>query len=272
MAILRFLKDWGVIAIVAYVIVMSIVILSAIFKQCSVKNLAVITIFVLACFLIRGLVYKTILTNVEKITNQEISAYTTTELAYRSFSPLSDGGYDEERTRQYYAILGNYDGDRQKADQEALSILIQEIYENIELMPGFLLKKGRNAYNTTCELFWWLKQGLQEGEYKKAISSLLLVRIEEVVYLSVILFSSLGICIGNKARNDYKSFKLRNWMILFLVVFMIGTISVSLIIEDQSRYKYSVYWLWVYMAARGADMFGYAISNKIKYKKQTRKE
>lgn len=231
-----FFKDWGSVVLVA--VLLSAILLLVHYKEASQK-IAIIAAFVLL-LLVRMITSKAVIAYEEHRLGIPVGNNVIIAQMYGTLDPNSSGNYNREGNEEYYAIVEKHNYDYSAANKEALGILKSKIEKDFYLMPSLLLRKGTTAYvDDAAMMFCGLVESINdEGIITnyRAITQIIWF-VASVYYCMMVCFTLFG---GIYNRNPKKT---------FIMLCLIGTIMVSLVVECQGRYKYSVEPLWCLLAA-----------------------
>lgn len=163
----------------------------------------------------------------------------------------SQGRWNEEDS----AIFNKYDGDYEKVDEEAKSIIKERLTETPKLkLLTFYITKFMNEWNTgDFAGAYWAENGLDEGYNREEYLNMLgktegkmLIRMstEGIVYTKffwvfIVIMTYIGL---------YRNRLERNYSIdLFYIIFG-GASLFGLITEFQDRYTYPYSWIFIILA------------------------
>lgn len=224
-----FSKDWALIIMVATVICSLYQILKG--------KLHHFIIMALSCAII--LIGRSTVNNAITSIGQDIFGITPnngviSQHMYETLDPNSDGRYNVKLNNEYQAIVAENDYDFDRANAIAMSIVKERIAKDYKKMPKLLITKAQDAYCANEELILFALDKEVKEEYKSDFHPLtvILIKLDHVYYVFLALLLMLSVFIN---RNRY---------IYYIQLIILGCSFVSIIVESQQRYKYSMLSLW----------------------------
>lgn len=233
---IAFCKDWGIIMITAFLI-------SCLWLLVHIRDARRRLLLLLSLVLLLGTRWgtqKLLYAGTEQIIGTTSSSNVVVAEMFTTLDPDSSGSYSEEGDAEYERIVEKNNGDYDKANKEALSILWQRIQKGADRMPAHLLKKGAEAYaDDSSMLYWALRLGYTKGSQDAPASpAIQFLWILSRWYYALILLAILIGCAGKTYRRKF-----------LMMLTMLGSICVGLLVESQGRYKYSIEPCWAMLAA-----------------------
>lgn len=228
-------KDWAIVMIVA--ILISIVYL--LFKLNNQQRLVLLIGFLLIV-MGRSAAREAAIEFAERLLGVKATNGVVSWQFFETMDPAGPITWNEEKTKEYAELLNKYDYDFELVNKEAMSIISKRIKEGIQLMPSFLLRKGRSAYADEGAIPWIISRSVkeeQQSEFSGWLSRM--GDISSIYFIGIVLCVLLA---GATTKNKY---------LVFCLIVILGGVSAGLLIEGQGRYKYSIEPLWCFVAANG---------------------
>lgn len=142
------------------------------------------------------------------------------------------------RYLEYFRIAEENDYDFRKTDKVAMNILTEKIKNGYEKMPKLLLHKGREAYVSDEHMFDIALKAETNETFQSTFAWVLpIIKYMGMIYYMMIIILLL---LSTMIPNRYN---------FFILLCILGGVLVSLLIECQGRYKYSMEPIWCIPAA-----------------------
>ena len=236
-----FFKDWGSVALVAAGI-------CAVYLLVSYKGKKKLFLLLALLLLIGGRKIATLPINAlaKQVTSLEANNGGVVAIhMYATLVPNAPGDYNGPLNEEYKALAAKNGYDFKATNKEAMGILADRIKAQPEKMPDLLLRKGRMAYgNNDAMFFFALEKELGEEYYLKAEKFIGVLKTVDLYYYMLMVVLACMAFFGIK----------KNKRAFFLELFVFGGGMVSLLVESQGRYKYSILPVWILLA-------GFAVEN-----------
>lgn len=225
-----FFKDWAAVILVASIICSLYLLITYTNPQRVILILCMIL-----CIFGRGIVQKGVVSLAEHELGIEVNNDGVIyKQMYTTLAPDAPGDYNEALIAEYMQMAEDNDFDFAQTNKMAMEILWERIRADYKKMPNLLLRKAKMAYeNDSVMFFWAFEKGLDKEEYEQFADVIgAAIGLDTFFYL----FMLIGIVIS--------AVTVRNKDIFFMLLCILGGMMVSLIIESQGRYKYSIEPLW----------------------------
>lgn len=241
-------KDWALVILTATVI-------CAVY-QCLKSNFVQICVMLLACVMIFSgrSAFNTAIKNMgEGILGVSPNNGVISMQMFETLDPNSSGGYNVELNDEYMKIAEENNYDFELTNSIANNILKEKIKKDYNKMPRMLLHKAQNAYKSNEGMVGWALDKEIAEEYKDKFSMVCQIfkRGDQVIYLGIVILIMVSVVVN---RDKY---------VFFLQLVMLGGAFVSLVVESQQRYKYSIISVWCIPAA----VAGVWLLDKVKSRK-----
>lgn len=243
-----FFKDWGAVILVAAFVYVFYQFFVAILEGNKKRGVLLIVAYLTVLF-IRMIVSGLMLDNAERIVGIPVANNVVVAQVFSALDPSTEGTYNAEKNKEFQKIVEKNNYDYSKANKEALSILRDNIWLNREKLIPFFEKKGIRAYSDDGSMLWWgINASAKNEEIIEQFSGLIdiIVHWSRLYYCIIVCAMLISGWIND---SEYKS---------FLLLVILGAVLVSLIVESQGRYKYSIEPLWCVVAS------GFFVNEKLK--------
>ena len=244
-----FFKDWGTILFLAAVI-------SLIIKSFKMKKEWIVTALLgfVFIFSFRFVTREFVLDICKDEIGVEVHKDTLPFYIYSTFYPTLSGGYDGEWYEYVINRYKNNDWNFEQTDKELMKEWRRAVAENKELVLPLIKRKCETAYGNISVLEDWSYNGLfQEWKDRFANVHNLSSKVNNGLFFSVMILA--GIC-------SMINIRLKNFMVLFINISLIGCFLSVAFMEGQGRYKYSLLALWFVLAGICAAEIGKYIAEK----------
>jgi len=242
-----FFKDWGSVICVAIVI-------CSVYLLFEYANRQRKLLFFSIALLIfgRGLVQTGITVYAEHVMNMKVSNEVIYIQMYESLNPESNGEYNAALNAEYMQLLEQNNYDFELTRKQAIEILKNRIISNESKMVKLISHKAYVSYGNDSVLIWWVTREMDPETYEETKNLINMISyIDEIFWMTMII----GILIALFTKNKYT---------YFVMLCIYGGMLVSLIIESQGRYKYSIQPLWTLPTAYVIFMLARSLSDRRK--------
>ena len=231
-----FFKDWALVIFVAVGI--CAIYLLIIYGKMQ-RMLLVICLFCIVGF--RGITQTVITCAAENELHVKANNGVIYVQMYATLDPNVGGGYNGKANEEYYKIAEENSYDFEKTNRIAMDILKEIIKCDYDKLPALLLRKGKDAYSNDSAMFWWALDVETGDEFKSKYPGFysLIEYIDKVYYVGIVLCLMLSAILVQDKYN------------FFILLCILGGCMVSLLVESQGRYKYSIEPIWCISAAYG---------------------
>lgn len=171
---------------------------------------------------------------------------------YESLNPESNGEYNAALNAEYMQLLEQNNYDFELTRKQAIEILKNRIISNESKMVKLISHKAYVSYGNDSVLIWWVTREMDPETYEETKNLINMISyIDEIFWMTMII----GILIALFTKNKYT---------YFVMLCIYGGMLVSLIIESQGRYKYSIQPLWTLPTAYVIFMLARSLSDRRK--------
>ena len=235
-AFCAFLKDW-----VSVILVATVIVCIPLLLELNARKRLLVLASLLLILLGRSCLEKGITAFAEAKLGVKSGNGVIVYQMYETLTPGVEGQYNAELQEEYMQLLRQNEYDFNKTQKEALEILWNRILADKGQMPDLLLHKAQTAYEDDYAMFWWAFYAeMTEEEYEKwkpAIEQM----IDIAHYFYLVLVTAMILTV----------WMLRKKECIFIMLIIQGCMLVSLLVESQSRYKYSIEPIWALAIAAG---------------------
>ncbi len=224
-----FFKDWALVIYTALIICAIYALI-----RFNKAQRVFLCICVLIIFFFRGIVQGGITYMAEAKLQIEANNGVIIIQMYATLDPNASGGYNEALNSEYAQMAAENNFDFEETNRIALGILKEKISRDFDKLPELLLRKGKDAYANDDAMFWWALEAEAGEEFKSQFPGL----YPTLIYLDNIFYTAVVLCMIACV------FFTRNKYIFFILLCILGGGMVSLLVESQGRYKYSIEPLW----------------------------
>lgn len=139
-----------------------------------------------------------------------------------------NGFYDSNLYSVYFNMYRENNYDYKKTNNEIMKQLKSDIKTNYRLLPEKFIRKAFVLQNDNIKLDW-IKISLSNDNIKSNLDNI--YSINNIYYLIIICFMLISLFLNIKAKDN---------KLLFLYVFIFGSLLMIMLIETQARYTYAV--------------------------------
>lgn len=239
-----FFKDWGSVIFVA-VLISSIGLL---IKYHSNAKRVVLILSVFLLFAGRKVTINTVDLLAEHVLGIEANNGGVVAMhMYGTLIPGAPGDYNGPANEEYRELAKQNNYDFKETNKQAMTILKSRIAEGIDQMPDLILRKGRMAYKDDSAVFFWVfEKELQQDTYQLLESTVNgLKKVDSVLWVFVVLAAFIAAFAIGRTKNQ---------TVFFWLLCAVGFGMVSLLVESQGRYKYSIQPMWILLAVYGVKV------------------